>query len=331
MKKSTIGFFVTVLILLLGILVVGLQMVLKKGKEVKKTGETTVPVVVMEVKNGIIEDVINLTGYIDPDETVNVISKIMGKFVRNVVEKGAYVGKDQTIAYVMREDVGVQFEPFPVKSPIAGVVAKFNFDPGTTVSPMYPIAVVVNIDRVLIKTSVVEKDYAKVKMGQLGRIYTDAYPDRWFEGHVSKISPTLDNSSHTAEIEIEIPNPGHLLKPGMFVKVELVVGKHEGVPVVPKSVVSKRLGKDMIFVVNTGAGMVEMRDTQLGFYDLNNYEIVSGVKTGELVVAQDQAILQDGVKVKIEKNLGEQKPEQTKAPETASGSTVKPPEKQEVK
>jgi multidrug efflux pump subunit AcrA (membrane-fusion protein) len=332
MKKSTIGFFVVVLLLLLGILAVGLQMVLKKDKGSKKTGEATVPVVVMKVSNGVIEDVINLTGYIDPNETVNVISKIFGKFVRQVVEKGAYVGKEQIIAYVMREDVGVQFEPFPVKSPIAGVVAKFNFDPGTTVSPSFPIAVVVNIDRVLIKTSVVEKDYAKVKMGQLGRIYTDAYPDRFFEGHVSKISPTLDNSSHTAEIEIEIPNPGHLLKPGMFVKVELVVGKHEGVPVIPKTVVSKRLGKDMIFVVNTGTGMVEMREAQLGFYDLNNYEIVGGVKTGELVVAQDQAILQDGVKVSITKNINDEKaqtpsPEKQPAPEPKPGEPAKQSEK----
>lgn len=332
MKKSTIGFFVVVLILLLGIFVVGLQMVLKKNKEVKKVGEATVPVVVMEVTNGTIEDVINITGYIDPDKTVNVISKIMGKYVRNVVDQGAYVRKDQVIAYVMREDVGVQFEPFPVKSPIAGVVAKFNFDPGTTVSPQFPIAVVVNIDRVLIKTSVVEKDYAKAKLGQFARIITDAYPDRWFEGHVSKVAPTLDNASHTAEIEIDIANPGHLLKPGMFVKVEMMVGKHEDVPVAPKTVVSKRMGKDMIFVVNQGAGVVEMREAKLGFYDLNNYEILDGVKAGELVVTQDQAILQDGVKVSIAKNLSTEKaaapaPEQGKTPEPKSGEATKPSEK----
>jgi multidrug efflux pump subunit AcrA (membrane-fusion protein) len=303
MKKSTIGFFVTVAILVVAIAIVGSMALFGKKKAAKTVVDIAVPVVVMEVKNGSIEDVIDLTGYIDPKDTVNVVSKIAGRFTQKVVEKGTYVYKDQTLAYVSREDVGAQFEPFAVQSPIAGVVAKYMFDPGTLVSPQYPLVVVVDVETVLIKTSVVEKDFAKVKTGLLARVYTDAYPDRFFEGHITKIAPTLDSSSHTAEIEISIPNYDHLLKPGMFVHVELVADKHSNVPVVPKTVISKRMGKDMIFVLNPKAGKVEMRESKLGYYDLNNYEITGGVKTGEMVVAQDQAILQDGVKASIAKTI----------------------------
>ena len=303
MKKSTIGFFVTVAILLVAIVIVGAMAIFGKKKDTKAIIDIAVPVVVMQVKNGNIEDVIDLTGYIDPKDTVNVVSKIPGRFTTKVVEKGTYVYKDQTLAYVSREDVGAQFEPFAVKSPIAGVVAKYMFDPGTLVSPQYPLVVVVDVETVLIKTSVVEKDFAKVKFGELGRVYTDAYPDRFFEGHVSKIAPTLDSSAHTAEIEIMIPNYDHLLKPGMFVHVKLVADKHSNVPVVPKTVISKRMGKDMIFVFDPKAGRVEMRESKLGYYDLNNYEIAGGVKTGDLVVAQDQAILQDGVKATISQTV----------------------------
>ncbi len=323
MKKSTIGFFVTVGILLLAIVAVGAQLVIKKNKKDVKVQEAVVPVVVMEVKNGVIEDIIDLTGYIDPVETVNVISKIPGKFVRKAVEEGAYVGRDQVIAYVNRDEPGVQFESFPVKSPFDGVVAKFNFDVGSMVSPQFPLAVVVKINTVVIKTSVVEKDFAKVKMGQLAKVYTDAYSDRFFEGRVSRIAPTLDASSHTAEVEISIPNQERLLKPGMFVHIELVADTHTGVPVVPKTVVSKRMGKDMIFVFDPAGGRVAMREAKLGFYDLNNYEILGGVKVGELVVAEDQAILQDGVKAAIAKKLDDAsapKPEEKKeVPEKAEG------------
>lgn len=304
MKRSTIGFFAVVGILVLAILIVGVMMVSKKTKETAQVAEVTVPVVVMEVKTGEIEDVIDLTGYIDPKDTVNVVSKIPGKFSREVVEKGTFVAKDQVIAYVTREDVGVQFEPFPVKSPIAGMVAKFLFDPGAMVGPQFPIAVVVDIGSVVIKTSVVEKDFAKVKIGQLARVFTDAYPDRFFEGRVSKLAPTLDAASHTAETEITIPNRGHTLRPGMFVHLELVVDKHQNVVVVPKTVVSKRMGKDMIFVFNPGSNVVEMRESKLGFYDLKNYEVLEGVKAGELVVAEDQAILQHGVRASIAKKIG---------------------------
>jgi multidrug efflux pump subunit AcrA (membrane-fusion protein) len=323
MKKSTIGFFVVVGILLLAIVAVGIQLVLKKNRESVQVQEAVVPVAVMEVKLGSIEDIIDLTGYIDPEETVNVISKIPGKFIRKAVEEGAYVARNQVIAYVNRDEPGVQFESFPVRSPFEGVVAKFNFDAGAMVSPQFPLAVVVKVNKVRIKTSVVEKDFAKVKMGQEARVLTDAYSDRIFEGRVTRIAPTMDASSHTAEVEVSIPNPERLLKPGMFVRVELVVDEHEGVPVIPKTVVSKRMGKDMIFVFNPATGLVEMRESQLGFYDLNNYEILGGVKAGELVVAEDQAILQDGIKASIAKRIGEEpapKPEEKKeSPEKAEG------------
>ena len=163
----------------------------------------------------------------------------------------------------------------------------------------------------------------KVKLGELARVYTDAYSDRWFEGHVSKIAPTLDAASHTAEVEILIPNPQLQLRPGMFVHVELVVDKHADVPVVPKTVVSKRMGKDMIFVFNPADGLVEMRESRLGFYDLKSYEILSGVKAGELVVTEDQAILQDGVKASIAGKIGDKAaPKQEpgkESPEKAEG------------
>jgi len=321
MKKSTIGFFATVAVLVLAIIVVLLMGILKSGKKTTEVAEVSVPITVMEVKTGGIEDVIDLTGYVDPRDTVNVMSKIPGKFTSKVVEKGTYVNKDQVIAYVTREDVGVQFEPFPVKSPIAGVVAKFMFDPGAMVGPQLPLAVVVDIETVLIKTSVVEKDFAKVKMGQLARVFTDAYPDRFFEGRVSRIAPTLDQASHTAEIEIRVPNYDHSLRPGMFSRVELVVDKHDNVPVVPKTVVSKRMGKDIIFVFNPQAGIVEMRDTRLGFYDLKNYEILDGVKPGELVVTEDQAILQNGVKATVTKKIGDQAVIQPETSQSGTGQT----------
>lgn len=315
MKKSTIGFWITVGILLVVILVVFLRMVLKQNSQEQEIAQVEVPVVVIEAKNQAIEDILQLTGYIDPIETVNVVTKIPGKFLNKVVDKGAYVVKDQVIANVIRDEPGVQFEPYPVKSPINGVVAKFMFDPGAQVAPQYPLAVVVNIDTVLIKTSVVEKDYARVKYGQLAKIYTDAYPERWFEGRISKIAPVLDRASHTADIEIRIPNPEHLLKPGMFVRVSLVVDKKENVPVIPKTAIIKRMGKDLSFVLNSG-NLIEERELKLGFYDLEHYEVLEGIKAGELVVAENLAILKAGVKAVIAKKLGEAESE----PESGSGT-----------
>jgi multidrug efflux pump subunit AcrA (membrane-fusion protein) len=304
MKKSTLGFLITVGILVLAIVAVAIAGRVKGKKTTAEIGEVYIPVVVSEVKTGTIEDVISVTGYIGPSEQVNIISKIPGKLLSNVVKEGQEVGVDQVIAYVSRDEVGVEFAPYPVRSTTRGVVAKLSFDPGAMVSPQFPIATVVKIDKVLITTSVVEKDYNRIKLGSPARIYNDAFPDQWFDGKITKIAPTLDQFSHTAEIQIEIPNPKHLLKPGMYVRVELVGGIHEQVPILPKSAITKRLGKDVAFVVN--GKIVEMRELKLGYYDLNQYEVVEGVKPGELVVVEDLPLLQDGVKVEIAKNISKE-------------------------
>ncbi|OGP55740.1 MAG: hypothetical protein A2V67_13475 [Deltaproteobacteria bacterium RBG_13_61_14] len=298
MKRSSIVFLVVLFIILAGIAAVGIQMALKfRAKQETTVAESVIPVVVMEVKNGSIEDIIDLTGWIEPDERVNVISKIPGKLTRNVVREGDEVGKDQVIAYVNRDEIGVTFAEYPVESPVRGIVAKLAFDPGAMVAPQFPLAVVMKIDRVRVKTSVIEEDYGKLKPGLPARVLTEAFPDRVFEGSVYRISPTLDSFSHTATVEIMIPNPERKLRPGMFTTIELVADRHQGVPVLPKEVVVQRRGENVVFVL--GSDRVHMQPVKLGYYDLKSYEILDGVKLGDLVVAEDQAFLQDGAKARI--------------------------------
>ncbi len=301
LKRSTIGFFIVVGLTIVGIVAVVISGKKKKVVEKKKIEQIAVPVVVDVVRLGDIEDVIELYGYIEPEAEVNVISKVTGKLIKNVVEEGDEVRKNQVIAYVNQDIPGVRFKHYPVESPINGVVAKLLFDPGAMVSPQFPIATVISIDKVRVKTSVIEKDYAKLKLGEVARVYNDAYPDKWFNGRLIKISPVLDQLAHTAEIEIEIDNPEHLLRPGMFVRIELVVGRHQNVPVVSKNCVLKRLGKDIVFVVENN--IAHKKEVKLGYYDLYKYEILEGLKPADLVVAEQQAILQDGTKVSIIKNL----------------------------
>jgi len=302
MKRSSIVFLVVLFIILAGMAGVAIQIAKSfKAKQEAVVEEAVIPVVVMEVTKSAIEDIIDLTGWIEPDEKVNVISKIPGKLTRNVVREGDEVGKDQVIAYVNRDEIGVTFAEYPVESPVRGIVAKLAFDPGAMVAPQFPLAVVMKIDRVRVKTSVIEEDYGKLKAGLPARVYTEAFPGQVFEGSVFRISPTLDSFSHTATVEILIPNPEHKLRPGMFTIIELVADTHQEAPVVPKEVVVQRRGQDVVFVL--GSDRVHMQPVKLGYYDLKRYEILEGVKPGDLVVAEDQAILQDGAKARMAKKI----------------------------
>ena len=306
MKRTSVVFLVVMAIILIAIAFVGWRMIKKSESQGQAVAEETViPVKVMEVKKGTVEDIIDLTGWIDPDEKVNVISKIPGKLTRNTVREGDEVGQDQTLAYVNRDEIGVIFAEYPVPSPARGIVAKLAYDPGAMVSPQFPLAVVMKIDRVRVKTSVVEEDYGKLKPGLPARVHTESFPDREFEGSVYRISPTLDSFSHTATVEVLIPNPDHKLRPGMFVTIELVADTHHDVPILPKTVVVQRRGEPVAFVL--GSDRVHMQVLKLGYYDLKQYEILDGVKAGDQVVSEDQAVLQDGAKARVISETGAKK------------------------
>jgi RND family efflux transporter MFP subunit len=181
------------------------------------------------------------------------------------------------------------------------VVSKTLSDPGDVVVSQVPVAVVVDINNVIVKTSVIEKDFGKIRTGLSARVQTEAYPGKVFEGKISEIAPTLDEFSHTANIEIKIPNPGHILRPGMYARIQLVVASKENAAIIPKSAVFKDEGDDVVFLISSD--LVKLQRLELGYYDLKNYEVLSGLEPGQLVVASDQAILQDGTKVTIARKL----------------------------
>jgi len=117
---------------------------------------------------------------------------------------------------------------------------------------------------------VIERDYHKIKVGQQSVVTTDAYPDKTFTGSVVRIAPLLKESSRQARVEIEIPNPEQLLKPGMFVRAKIEFARHDNATLVPFAALVRREGEEGIFIA-----------------DLNNLKarfipIKTGIINGEL-------------------------------------------------
>ncbi len=94
-----------------------------------------------------------------------------------------------------------------------------------------------NLDTVQIRSLVDETDIAKVQPGLLATITVDAYPNRPFEGSVLKIEPQASVQQNVTmfNVLIRIPNPGHLLKPGMNTEVEIHVGRRDNVLAIPNA------------------------------------------------------------------------------------------------
>lgn len=103
------------------------------------------------------------------------------------------------------------------------VVGERFVDQGAMLMPNSPIVSVYDISTLKCVAYVIENDYPKIKLGQEAVITTDAYPGQRFSGRIVRMAPVLNEASRQARIELDIPNPDRLLRPGMFARIEIEI------------------------------------------------------------------------------------------------------------
>lgn len=186
-----------------------------------------------------------------------------------------------------------------LRSPINGVVTARNYDKGDMYSMSQPIYTVEQIAPVKILVGISESDYSKVKKGNEVKITVDAFPGKVFAGKINRIYPTINESTHTFNVEVIVPNRDNVLRPGMYARVTVQFGVNNSV-VVPDTAIVKQTGSGERFVYILNAdGTVTYQNVKLGRRIDSMYEILSGIEDGAKVVTEGQVRLKDGVKVTI--------------------------------
>ncbi|GAI79215.1 unnamed protein product, partial [marine sediment metagenome] len=131
------------------------------------------------------------------------------------------------------------------------VVSERYVDEGAMLTANAPIASIIDIRTLKAVIHVIERDYPRVRAGQGAVITTDAYPDKIFTGTIERIAPILKEAARQARVEINVPNPKKLLKPGMFVRVQIEFGRHDNATVVPVNALTRSNGQRGVYLADT--------------------------------------------------------------------------------
>jgi RND family efflux transporter MFP subunit len=180
----------------------------------------------------------------------------------------------------------------------ARVVGERFVDVGTLLQANQPIVSILENDLLVAVIFVVEKDYSKIKINQSAIIDTDAFPGVTFTGKIARIAPLLIESSRQARVEIEIPNPKQLLKPGMFVRTNLLFAVHENATLVPRAAVVRRNDTQGVFIIDTEQKKVRFVPVTTGFMNNEVAEITEPEISG-LVATLGNHMLEDGSSVTL--------------------------------
>lgn len=240
-----------------------------------------------------------LSGDVEASTSVDVYPEAMGKLSAVYIEVGSWVREDQVIAKVDPSKPGMKYAESPVEAPISGTITAVNADPGATVSAQMPLATIGDISKLIITTNVPERYIYMVEKGQSAWISTTAAPGETYEARVTAISPVVNPSSRTLEIELAIIE-GSPIKAGMFVGIELRTSTSENSLVISEKAVLSRDEGNYVYRINDERA--EKVEVSTGLRDGGFIEITGGLSEGDMIAIEGVSLLSDGAKVRILNN-----------------------------
>ena len=185
-------------------------------------------------------------------------------------------------------------------SPISGVITQRNYDSGDLFGGL-PVVQVQQITPVKMNINLSENIFKKVKVGTPVSIKVDAFGDEEFYGKVSLIYPTMDGSTHTFPVEVQLANTDSRVRPGMYARVTINFGTEKHV-VVPDEAIFRQQGSGNRYVYVYKDGKVSFNQVEIGRHLDNAYELLTGnVQDGDMVATTGLARLKDGLEVNVEK------------------------------
>lgn len=155
-------------------------------------------------------------------------------------------------------------------------------DEGANISANAPIISVIDLDALRAVTFVTDRDFARLRVGQVTRVRSDARPGEEFQGTVERIAPLLREDSRQARVEILIENEERRLSPGFFVNVEVEVEQLDDALVVPRDAVTRHGGLNGVFLLDDE---FEGNETEVRWVP-----VVEGVRTADLVQILEPSI-----------------------------------------
>ena len=254
---------------------------------------------------GPISDYFRISGEIVAASSVETYADAQGILARMYVELGDYVRAGDVIAEVDPSRPGISYALSPVKARVSGTITSLPLDRGDAVTAQISVATIGDLTRLQAKTAIPERFVSRIREGMKAEVSLEAWPGHVIPLTVTEVDPVMNNTSRTLGISMDIPPGNTRVKAGMYADILLVTDEKEQVLKVPADTVLRRLGEVFVYVVN--GDKAEKRLVVPGITLDGWAEILNGLSAGDNVVYQGQTLLEDGVNVRVirDVNLGD--------------------------
>ena len=183
-----------------------------------------------------------------------------------------------------------------VKAPIAGSVVDRYVQTGEFIPERTLVATIVQVNPLKLRTGVQERHAGIIRPGQRVEFRVASFGDTVFNGKIAYVSPSIDQTMRTFQVEALVDNADRRLKPGFFAKGVILTTKDEAVLAVPDTALSTLAGVSSVYVIRNNK--ITQQQVTLGVRQGSLWEIVDGLKGDETLANSRLNELATGMSVR---------------------------------
>lgn len=196
------------------------------------------------------------------------------------------------------ENAQVKLEKMSIEAPFAGIITDIPyFTQGNKISSGQAVATIMSYDKMYMEINLPEKNISDVQTGQNVIITNYTIAEDTLKGLVSELSPAISTETRTFKGKLVIDNPDLKLRPGMFVRADIIVAHKDSAIVIPKSIILTSNRGKVVFVVEQTTA--RERRINLGIENQDFAEVLTGLKVNERLVVKGFETLRNDSKVKV--------------------------------
>jgi len=184
-----------------------------------------------------------------------------------------------------------------IRAPVSGSVSERLVQPGEFIRENTPVATIVQMHPLKLKTAVQEKFASVIRPGQRVQFNVEAFPGQAFEGKIAYVSPAVDQATRTFPVEALVDNADRHLKPGFFAKGTIATKLDENVMAVSEDAVSTLAGVSTVYVLDGNKARQQI--VALGVHQNKMWEITDGLKGSEMLASSNLNQLATGTTVRV--------------------------------